>query len=180
MLSLPEVLEALPQWRRRAGVLFVSLALLLAGWLRFDRGNWLAAWLTIAGLAFALVFLINRLLARIPPQLVETLGTAEGQGELQVTITTLWRESWRQIERRGPIVLVRRYSIALFLVLYLVALAVLPPIFVGRIAPVVPRVALIVTGLAIVAILLALPVGRWQWRRGRRLVAEYDSELGAT
>jgi hypothetical protein len=178
MHNLPDVLEAVPPWTRRTGVALLALALLLAGWLRFDRGTWLAAWLTIGGIAVALAFLIERMLARVPPQLTNTVG-AEGQAEVQIMITTLWRERWRQLERRGPAVLVRRYSIALFLVLYLVALAALPPISVGRIAPVVPRVVLIVGALAVVAVLLALPLSRWHWRRGRRLVAEYDSQSGA-
>jgi hypothetical protein len=180
MHDLPDVLEAVPLRRRRAGVALLALALLVAGWLRFDRGSWLGAWLTIGGIAVALAFLIERALARVPPQFTDTLATTERQAEVQIMITTLWRERWRQLERRGPAVLVRRYSIALFLVLYLVALAALPPISARRIARVVPRVVLIVGGLAIVAILLALPLSRWHWRRGRRLVAEYDSESGAT
>jgi hypothetical protein len=179
MHNLPDVLEGVPAWTRRAGATLVALALLLAGWFRFDRGMWLAAWLTIVGIAAALVFLMDRLLARVPPQLTETLGTVEGQAEVQTMLTALWRDRWRQLERRGPLVLVRRYSIALFLAFYIVALTALSPVSLGRIAPVVPRVVLIVGGLAIIAILLALPLSRWHWCRARRLVAEYDSQSGA-
>ena len=179
MHNLPDVLEVVPPWKRRAGVSLLALTLILAGWLRFDRGMMLAAWFIVGGIAVALVFLIERMLAKVPPQLVDELGTGEGQAELQIAITRVWRERWRQLERRGPAVLVRRYSIALFLVLYLVALAILSPMSLGRIAPVVPRVVLIVGGLAVLAILLALPISRWHWRRERRLVAEFDSQSGA-
>jgi hypothetical protein len=183
MHILPDVLEGVPPWMRRAGVALFALALLLAGWLRFDRGKSLATWLTIGGTAVALVvaftFLIERMLTRIPPQQLGELGTAEGRADAQTAITTLWREQWREIERRGPGVIVRRYSIAIFLVLYLVALAVLSPMSVGRIAPLVPRVVLIVGALAAIAVLLALPISRWHLRRERHLVAKFDSQSGA-
>lgn len=179
MHSHHDVLAVVSPWRRRAASAFFALALLLAGWFRFDRGSWVAAWLTIGSIALALAFLIDRAVVRIPPSLTASLGTAEGHSSLQTMLTGLWRERWHQFQRRGPVVLWPQYSVAIFLVLYLAAL-VAPPLMLARgIVPIVPRVVVIVGVLIVVANLLALLLSFWHWYRRRRLVAEYDSRSGA-
>ena len=79
------------------------------------------------------------------------------------------QDAWREIDRRGPGPLITLRASLYYLWLCFFALTVLPPGAVpsGLIAQ-LPRFAIVLLPLAVVALAVALPLGIRDWKRARR------------
>jgi hypothetical protein len=162
-----------------------SLSLLcgftIAAWLRFDQRTMLWSWLVaIASLATLVAGqLLNAKRAPtivLPAELEELSNKPELTPEESARFSDglrAWhqerqQEDWREIIREGPWVIVAHRATMFYFWATLLVLMIVPPVVPRGIFSAVPRFVLVLFPIAVIAFLLAVPLGLRDWRRVRR------------
>jgi len=165
-----------PRWLPPLGRAVLVGTLLFAGWLRFDRGSWIGGVGALAWLALIGAFAVRALLRRIKPEISASIETPGGYEAMRVSIIAKKRRDWTAMQQRGPILLVRQYTLFLALVAYVLAIILLP----AALAQPFPNIA-VPAFLKISAIAIVASFGPgmvWavrEWKKRERKWAEYDA-----
>lgn len=152
----------------------------LSAWLRFDRGSPLAGWITM--LACIAVLMAGALLDARRKGYFRPKADDEDEAESESTSSSeedqrfvdalrshhqqMQLEHWREIRQQGPGALIFPAAGLIYFWLCVFVLAFVPPWAVpAEVLPRVPRSVLVLSSLATLAVVVAVPLGLRNWWR---------------
>jgi hypothetical protein len=175
-----------------SSVLVFLLGSTLSAWLRFDRGALLVSLVvllvSLIGVVVTWLLEARRAPPLVWPRAVNELGSRERltpeeerrfAAALREDHVKRQMEAWRKIQRHGPASLILPRAAFYYFWLCVFVLVLVPRRAVpGDVLPWVPRSVLVLTTIALAALVIAAPLGVRDWKRVLRSLEPDDGSGG--